>query len=116
MAEPNRDSSKGIRYSYWQLFRDFGIFVFIVLPDGVDRLWLLVSDKPLLPYLQERGVSVSWLLLFTVPIGLLLFFKAHRVKVKDEAAFLFEKFPKHAPLFCLFSSVSFFCWFCMGAI
>jgi len=52
----------------------------------------------------HRYVSLSWFLFLTVPVALLIFFKTHRTKAKEEALFLADRLPKNAPVL-LFASI-----------
>ncbi len=94
---PNSGPAKAAPYSYPSLVKDAFIVLLALLPEAAQRIALLFTDKPLIPWLQERGWSLSWLLGVTVPLALLVFYREHRIKAKDEAAFLFKHFPKNAP-------------------
>jgi len=95
---PKNELSQPKPYSFWGIVKDIGILVFVLLPEGAERVLGCFSDQPPAIWLQEKGLSMSWFLIVTIPVGLLLFFKQHRVKIRTEAGFLFEQFPKNAPL------------------
>ena len=105
---PDSGRQKHEPYSFWKLGRDTLIVLFALLPESIQRISLCFTDKPIFSWLEERGFAVSWLLVLTVPLALVLFFKAHRTKAKQEGIFLADKFPKNAPVL-LFVLVCSFC-------
>jgi 4-hydroxybenzoate polyprenyltransferase len=107
----NTGATKSPAYSYSSLVKDVFIVLLAALPEAAQRTALLFTDKPLIPWLQERGVSVSWFLILTVPLALLVFYKQHRTKAKNEATFLYKRFPKNAPVLLFVFIFGFFYWF-----
>ena len=101
-------------FSVSQVLKDIAILVFVLLPEGAHRILGIYSDKPIAIWLEERGIPVTWLFLITIPLGLIMFFKQHRVRAKKEAAFLADQFPKQAPLL-LFLFIGAFLFFFLRA-
>jgi len=84
---------RAVTYSYYRLGGDILILLLAILPEAVQRIALLFTDKPIVPFLQERGYSVTWLLVITVPVAIIIFFRAHRTKITDEMVFVFRQAP-----------------------
>jgi hypothetical protein len=73
-------------YSFTDFITDAVTFLFVFL-------FPFFGFPPISKWLEDRGWSMTWLLLVTVPIGLLIFYKRHRTKVTDEMFFVVKQAP-----------------------